>query len=251
MIKLKSEQEIEVIRENCWILTEIINQLQFKIKEGVSTGFLNSVAEKLMGKHKVKPAFKGYRGFPASICTSINEEVVHGIPQDERMLRDGDLLSIDLGISRKGFFADLARSFPVGRLSKKAARISSITQTALEEGIRACKPGNRVSDISHAIGSYVESVGYYVVKQFVGHGIGRDLHEDPQVPNYGPSSEGALLRSGMILALEPMVKQSPEEVKTLDDGWTVVTPDGTVSAHFEDMVLIENGGQEVLTRGGE
>lgn len=250
MIKLKSKQEIKIIRENCRILSEITAELKLRVKEDISTGYLNDLAEKLMERYKVKPAFKGYRGFPASICTSINEEVVHGIPDSERVLKEGDLLSIDLGIKDRGFYADLARSFPVGNVSNEIEKISSVTQTSLEKGIEACRAGSRVSDISHAIGSYVKSAGYYVVREFVGHGIGRNLHEDPQVPNYGPPSEGALLRSGMVLALEPMVKQSPQEVKILDDGWTVVTPDGKPSTHVEDMVLITNGRCEVLTRGG-
>lgn len=250
MIKLKSKQEIKIIRENCRILSEITAELKLRVKEGISTGSLNHLAEKLMERYKVKPAFKGYRGFPASICTSINDEVVHGIPNSERVLKEGDLLSIDLGIKYRGFYADLARSFPVGKVSNEIEKISSVTQTSLEKGIEACRAGSRVSDISHAIGSYVKSAGFYVVREFVGHGIGRNLHEDPQVPNYGPPSEGALLRSGLVLALEPMVKQSPQEVKILDDGWTVVTPDGKPSTHVEDMVLITNGRCEVLTRGG-
>ncbi len=248
MIKLKSTQEIKVIKDNCLILQEIVKEMQLKAEEGVSTGFLNRLAEELMEDYEAKPAFRGYRGFPASICTCINEEIVHGIPSDERVLKKGDLLSIDMGIERGGLYADLARSFTVGDGGKEAKEIIAVCQAALKKGIEASRAGNRVSDISHAIGSYVESKGFYVVKQFVGHGIGRDLHEDPQVPNYGPPAQGALLRSGMILALEPMVKQSPQEVSILDDGWTVITPDGKLSAHEEDMVLITNGTCEVLTR---
>lgn len=249
MIKLKSARDIKVIKDNCLILQEIVSEIQLKAEQGVSTGDLNRLAEELMKSFQVEPAFKGYRGFPASICTSLNEEVVHGIPSDRRVLKEGDLLSIDMGIKRKGFYADLARSFPVGNgHHKEAEKIIAVCQAALRKGIQASKADNRVSDISHAIGSYIEREGFYVVKQFVGHGVGRELHEDPQVPNYGPPAKGSLLRAGMILALEPMVKQSPQEVDILDDGWTVVTPDSKMSAHEEDMVLVTNGECEVLTR---
>lgn len=248
MIRLKSEVEIETIAENCQILARILQRLEAQAQEGTSTKELNDLAEELMKEEEAEPAFLGYRGFPAAICTSLNEEIVHGIPSSKRILKGGDILKIDVGIKRKGFFADKATTVTVGQIPEGACRLLAVTRQALKLGIEAAKPGNRVSDISQIIGSYVESCGFFVVKRFVGHGIGREMHEDPQVPNYwSPGQEkGPLLRPGMILAIEPMVKTDEEE-KLLKDGWTVVTANGGLAAHFEEMVLITAMGPQVLT----
>lgn len=247
MIKLKSDREIKVIRENCRILVDILLELERQVKEGLSTKQLDRLAEQLMGEAGAEPAFKGYHGFPASICTSINEEVVHGIPSETRVLQEGDLLSIDIGIKRAGFYADKAVTVMVGDVGEEARKLVSVTRSALLKGIEAARVRNRVSDISHAIGSYVESEGLFVVKRFVGHGIGREMHEDPQIPNSGPPGQGARLQPGMVMAIEPMVKGDQEEVKLRDDGWTAVTNTGSLAAHFEEMVLVTKEGPQILT----
>lgn len=247
MIRLKSEKEIEIISENCRILAEILAELENQAREGTSTKELNDLAEELIRKTQAEPAFLGYRGFPAAICTSLNEEIVHGIPSSKRILKGGDILKIDIGIKRRGFYADKATTVAVGQISAEAQRLLAVTQQALKLGIEAAQPGNRVSDISSAIGSYVLASGFFVVKRFVGHGIGREMHEEPQVPNYwSPGQErGPILRPGMVLAIEPMVKTEEEE-KISEDGFTVVTANGGLAAHFEEMVLITSKGPQVL-----
>jgi len=247
MIWLKSEKEIETIAENGQILAGILQQLEAQAREGTSTKELNDLAEELIRKAQAEPAFLGYRGFPAAICTSLNQEIVHGIPGAKRLKR-GDILKIDIGIKRKGFFADKATTVAIGQISAEAQRLLAVTRQALKLGIAAAQPGNRVADISQAIGSYVLASGFFVVQRFGGHGIGRELHEEPQVPNYWlPGQErGPLLRPGMILAIEPMVKTDEEE-KVLEDNWTVVTANGGLAAHFEEMVLITKAGPQVLT----
>ncbi|MFQ6034124.1 MAG: type I methionyl aminopeptidase, partial [Candidatus Bipolaricaulia bacterium] len=202
MIKVKSERELELIRENARLLAEILEQLIAEARAGVSTAALDRLAERLIREAGAEPAFKGYQGYPATICASLNEEVVHGIPKDDRILKEGDLLSIDLGLRREGLYADLATTVLIGgEGSQRAKRLIEVTREALERGIAATKAGNRVSDISHAIGSFVESNGYYVVRRYVGHGIGRQLHEEPQIPNFGPPGRGPRLRPGMVLCL--------------------------------------------------
>jgi len=217
---------------------------------GISTAALDRRAEELIHEVGAEPAFKGYQGYPATICASLNEEVVHGIPKDDRILAEGDLLSIDLGLRREGLYADMATTVIIGKAAPRARRLIELTQEALERGIAKALAGNRVSDISHAIGSFVEEHGYYVVRKYVGHGIGRELHEEPQIPNFGPPGRGPRLRPGMVLCIEPMVKEDKGEVQVLNDGWTAVTPQRGLAVHLEEMVEITERGPEVLTRGG-
>lgn len=250
MISVKSERELGIIRENARLLMGILGRLVEEAREGVSTAALDRLAERLIREAEAEPAFKGYRGYPATINASLNEEVVHGIPRDDRILKEGDLLSIDVGLRRKGLYADVATTVSIGEASPRAQRLIEVTQEALERGIAKAHVGNRVSDISHAIGSWVESQGYYVVRKYVGHGIGRELWEEPQIPNFGPPGRGPRLRPGMVLCIEPMVKEDEGEVEVLDDGWTAVTPNGGLAAHFEEMVLITEEGPQILTRGG-
>ena len=258
MIQLKTESEIEILRENAHILNEILRELIRASQAGVSTGKLDNLAERLMQDAGVESAFKGYRGYPASICTSINEEIVHGIPRDDRVLSDGDVLSIDIGIERHGLFADKADTVIVGPPSQAALELIGVAREALRRGIVQAHPGNRVGDISHAIGSYAQARGHQVVKRFVGHGIGRAMHEEPQVPNYGQPGRGAKLMEGMVLAIEPMVWKAmagasgaeEQEEWVAEDGWTVMTPDRRPAAHVEEMVLITESGPDVLTDMG-
>jgi methionyl aminopeptidase len=257
MIQLKTEGEIETLRENAQILNEILGQLLSATRPGVATSDLDKLAEELMHAAGVESAFKGYRGYPASICTSVNEEIVHGIPRDDRILRDGDVLSIDIGIERHGLYADKADTVIVGQPSASALELIAVAREALRCGIAKAQSGRRVGDISHAIGSYAQARGYQVVKRFVGHGIGRAMHEEPPVPNSGSPGQGAKLVEGMVLAIEPMVwkasagfdpKVEPEEEEWVaEDGWTVLTPNGRAAAHVEEMVLITANGPDVLT----
>jgi methionyl aminopeptidase len=253
MIQLKTESEIEILRENARILNDILRRLIRAARPGVSTGELDRLAEALMAEAGVASAFKGYRGYPATICTSVNEEIVHGIPRDDRVLREGDVLSIDLGIERKGFYADKADTIVIGTPTADAVELIGVAREALWRGTQQARLGNRVGDISHAIGSYAAERGYRVVRRFVGHGIGRSMHEEPQVPNDGPAGRGAKLREGMVLAIEPMVwkaapgERADDEERVLGDDWTVVTPHGQTAAHVEEMVLITANGPEVLT----
>ena len=259
MIELKTESELEILRENCQILATILRELTRRAKAGISTRQLNDWAEELMREFKAESAFKGYQGhgpypFPASICTSINHEIVHGIPSATRILKAGDVLSIDVGIKRNGFYADLATTITIGGAdghvgTRHAVPLLNVAKEALRRGIAAAHPQHRVSDISHAIGAYVESMGFSVVKRFVGHGVGRQMHEDPQIPNHGSPGRGALLKPGMVLAIEPMVKQDQEEEVVSEDGWTVVTPNGGLAAHFEAMVAVTERGPEILANG--
>jgi len=249
MVTVKSEQEQEIMRENAHLLSEILRKITDAAREGVSTHELDMLGEKLIRAVGAEPAFKGYRGYPASVCTSLNDEVVHGIPSKSRVLQKGDVLSIDTGIRRRGYFADLATTMVIGDdASERAKKLLHVAWEALDRGVAQAQSGNRVSDISHAIGSYVESQGYSVVKTFVGHGIGRAMHEDPQVPNYGPAGKGTKLRPGMVLAIEPMVKEDPAEVEVADDGWTARVPNGGLAVHVEEMVLITEHGPERLSR---
>jgi methionyl aminopeptidase len=250
MIRVKSERELEIIRENARLLAGVLERLITEARAGVSTAALDRLAEQMIRDLGAEPAFKGLQGYPATICASLNEEVVHGIPKDDRILKEGDLLSIDLGLRRKGLYADVATTVLIGEGSPKARRLIEVAREALERGIAKALAGNRVSDISHAIGSYAESQGYYVVKKYVGHGIGRELWEEPQIPNFGPPGRGPRLRPGMVLCIEPMLKEDEGEVKVLDDGWTAVTPKGGLAVHFEEMVEITREGPQVLTRGG-
>lgn len=246
MIVLKSPREIATMREANRILALLFEHLQGLIQPGVTTAELDQEAELFIRSHNAVPAFKGYRGYPATLCTSVNEEVIHGIPS-KRKLRKGDIVSIDVGAVYEGFYSDSARTFPVGEVSDDALRLMEATERALMEGIERARPGNRLHDISAAIQDVVERAGFSVVREFVGHGIGRSLHEDPQVPNFGRKGSGPLLQEGMTLAIEPMVNQGTWKVEILDDGWTAVTADGSLSAHFEHSIAITSNGPVILS----
>ena len=229
------------------MLARIVDRIRGKIKTGISTEEIDKIAEELIVREGALPAFKGYRGFPASVCASLNEEVVHGIPSG-RCLKDGDLLKLDIGISLNGFFSDYAFTFAIGNISGRARRLIEATKKALELGIREARVNNRLFDISWAIQSYVESQGFSVVRDFVGHGIGRDMHEPPEVPNFGQPHSGPLLREGMVLAIEPMVNAGSWQVRISENGWTALAKDGLESAHFEHTVAITAAGPEILTK---
>jgi methionyl aminopeptidase len=248
MIQIHDLDEVKLIGESARIVGRCLLMLSREVRPGVSTRELDRLAEAFIRDSGGEPAFKGYRGFPASICASINEEVVHGIPSANRILREGDIISLDIGVKREGFFGDAARTFPVGEVGSTATRLLEVTQRALDAGIAQTRPGNRVSDISAAIESEVTRSRFKVVRALVGHGIGRELHEEPQVPNYGRMGEGPKLREGMVLAIEPMVNAGSAEVLTLSDQWTVVTADRSLSAHFEHTVAIGADGPVVLSR---
>lgn len=247
MILLKSDKDIEMMRNAGKILNRIMQRLQEKVGPGIATNEINALAEQLIDKEKVLPAFKGYRGFPATVCTSINEEIVHGIPS-ERKLNTGDIISLDLGINYEGYFSDMAVTLAVGPVQSRLKRLIDVTKKALSEGIKCAKVNNRLSDISSAIQDYVERNGFSVVRQFVGHGIGNSLHEEPEVPNFGAPHQGAVLKHGMVFAIEPMVTMGTWECKILDNGWTAVTKDSLPSAHFEHTIAITNRGPLVLTQ---
>ncbi|MDA8174391.1 MAG: type I methionyl aminopeptidase [Nitrospiraceae bacterium] len=247
MIQIKSAEEIALMARAGAIVAETLEELKKLAVAGISTSELERAAEGIIIKKGGRPAFKGYRGYPASICVSINEQVVHGIPSG-RKLKDGDLLSIDLGVFYEGFYGDAAITVAVGRVSEIARRLMKAAEESLYLGIERAVEGNRVSDISNAVQKHVEAAGFSVVRSFVGHGIGRMLHEEPQVPNFGTPGKGARLLRGMALAIEPMVNAGGWQVDVLEDGWTAVTSDGSLSAHFEHTVLITGGSPEILTK---
>lgn len=246
MIELKTAREIEVMRQAGRIVAGLLKHLSTMVRPGVRTKELDAETVRYLRDHGAQPAFLGYRGFPASLCVSINEEVVHGIP-GARTIREGDLVSLDAGAVVEGLYADAAVTVPVGAVSPVARRLMETTQRSLEAGIAQAKVGNRVSDISHAIQGIVEREGFGVVREFVGHGIGRTLHEDPPVPNFGPPQTGPRLSAGMVLAIEPMVTAGGYEVEVLRDGWTAVTKDRSLAAHFEHTVAVTEQGAAVLT----
>ena len=246
MIILKSVEEIEKIRKASRIVAEVLNELGLMIQPGVTTRDLDRRAEEMMRQKGSLPAFKGYRGYPCSLCTSINETVVHGIPAD-RVLVEGDIIGIDCGVIVDGYYGDAARSYAVGKIDSLSQKLLDVTRESLAQGIRQMVVGNRLHDISWAIQSHVEQAGFSVVRDFVGHGIGRSLHEEPQLPNFGNPHTGVRLAAGIVLAIEPMVNAGGSEVKVLDDGWTAVTADGTRSAHFEHTVALTDKGTEILT----
>lgn len=247
MIVLKSRAEIQRMRVVCGMVAEILQLLSSKVKPGVTTSELDQVAESEVLKRKAKPAFKGYSGYPFSLCCSLNNQVVHGFPTNEP-LREGDILSLDFGAYHDGFYGDAAVTLPVGSVSAVASRLMQITEQSLYESVKQAVVNKHLSDISHAVQNCVETNGFSVVRDFVGHGIGRKLHEAPQVPNYGVPGKGPRLKPGMVLAIEPMVNEKSYEVKILEDGWTAVTVDGGLSAHFEHTVAITDNGPEILTR---
>ena len=246
MIILKSPREIELMHEAGAIAYEVHQALAKAVQPGVTTGELDALAESLIRKAGGIPTFKGYSGFPASICASVNEEVVHGIP-GKRKLQEGDVIAIDLGVTYKGFVGDTAYTHPVGKISAEAQKLLDVTRVSLEKAIEQCYPGKRLGDIGHAVQSYAEAHGLGVVRDFVGHGVGATMHEDPQVPNFGTPGTGKELRSGMVIAIEPMVNAGTWEVKVLKDKWTVVTADRRYSAHFEHTVAITDNGPVILT----
>ena len=254
MIFLKSLEEIEIMRTANRIVAEILSELRQRVQPGVSTGEIDCVAEELIGKKKAKTAFKGYTirngsvPFPAHICISLNNEVVHGIPYHQRIIRDGDVVSLDFGVVYSGFYGDAAVSFAVGETDHSILQLLDTTAAALEDGICHACIGNRLGDVSAAVQEYVERDGFSIVREFVGHGVGRRLHEDPPVPNYGVRNRGVRLREGMVIAIEPMVNMGAPEVAMLEDGWTAVTKDGSLSAHFEHSVAIMADGPVVLSR---
>ncbi|MEW6067798.1 MAG: type I methionyl aminopeptidase [Nitrospirota bacterium] len=250
MIILKSPEEIEKMSYACRVVAETLNAIKTIVRPGITTEEINKFADAFIRSKDAAPAFKGYRGYPASICASVNEEVIHGIPSN-RILKEGDILSIDLGVYRDGFYGDAAYTLPVGKIHPDAERLLRVTEDALYIGIEHARDHNRVSDISYSIQRHVESNGFSVVRAFVGHGIGRSLHEDPPVPNFGNPGRGPRLKIGMTLAIEPMVNYGGYEVTVLEDGWTAVTLDGKLSAHFEHTVLITSDGPKILTKSNE
>jgi methionyl aminopeptidase len=246
MIIIKSSREIEQLRKPNAIVAEVLQRLRKAVVPGVTTRELDQITEEVILSMGAVPAFKGYRGYPASLCASINEQVVHGIP-DQRRLEEGDIVSLDVGASLNGYFGDAAITLPVGTIDPEAKRLLKVTERALSIGIEEARKGNRLFDISHAIQSWVESQGFSVVRDFVGHGIGKNLHEEPQIPNFGPPRQGPRLEEGMVFALEPMVNEGTYEIKILSDGWTVITADGKRSAHFEHTIAVTDGNPEILT----
>ncbi len=247
-IQLKSPAEITKLREVNLIVADVLDALEAVAKPGLTTWELNEVADKRMKHHKADSAFLGYHGYPAVLCTSVNEVVVHGIPRKDVVLKEGDLLSIDFGCYKDGWCGDSARTLPIGKVSAKAEALMTATRESLERAIAQCVPGNRLGDIGWAVQSHVEPKGYSVVRQFVGHGIGRKMHEEPHVPNYGETGKGRRLSAGLVIAIEPMINAGTAEVLVEDDGWTAVTKDGSLSAHFEHSVAITDDGPIVLSR---
>lgn len=248
MVIIKSPREIEKIRKACQIVAEILQVLKEEIRPDVTTWHLNELSEELATKRNAKPAFKGYHGYPYALCTSVNEEVVHGMPSRTRRLREGDIISIDYGVVVDGYYGDAAITVAVGEIGEDASKLCSVTNAALYKGIEQAKVSNRLSDISHAIQSFVEQHGFSVVREFVGHGIGQRLHESPQVPNYGLPGKGIKLKPGLVLAIEPMINQGRAEVEILSDRWTAVTVDRGLSAHFEHTIAITENGPDILSR---
>ncbi len=245
---LKSAWEIELLRKANAIVMEVLLSIKEEVKPGKVTLEFEELALKICEKRKVKPAFKGYRGYPYALCVSINEEVVHGMPREDRVLKEGDIVSFDFGVIYEGYFGDAALTVPVGRVSEEAERLMKVTEEALYRGIEKARFGNRIGDISYAIQSYVESFGFGVIREFVGHGVGRNLHEPPEVPNFGKPGRGPRIEIGMTLAIEPMVSAGDWRIKILEDGWTAVTRDGSLAAHFEHSIAVTPKGPEILSR---
>lgn len=247
MIICKSESELSYMREAGRIVAETHRLMAHSVKPGITTAALDQIAEKYIRSQQASPSFKGYNGFPGSICVSVNDELVHGIP-GSRVLREGDIISIDIGAEYHGYHGDSAWTYGVGRISDDAQRLLDVTEESLYRGLDQAKPNARLFTISHAIQTCVENAGFSIVREYVGHGIGESLHEEPQIPNFGIPDRGPRLKPGMVLAIEPMVVQGERYVKTLDDDWTVVTVDGTLCAHFEHTIAITDEGYEILTK---
>jgi methionyl aminopeptidase len=248
LINLKSPQEIEIMRDANRIVAEILAELRAQIAPGISTMELNDLSEALAAKRNARPAFKGYSGFPHALCASINEEVVHGMPSRKRILLEGDIVGLDFGVIHRDYYGDAAITVPVGKVDEQSRALIRAAEEALQQGIAQSVAGNRLSDISHAIQSHVEMKGFSVVREFVGHGIGRSLHESPQIPNFGAPGLGVRLKPGMVFAIEPMINEGGHHVEILDDGWTAVTKDRRRSAHFEHSIAITKNGPEILSK---
>jgi methionyl aminopeptidase len=248
MVICKSPSELEKMYKAGQIVWGALDKMRTMVKPGVTTQDLDEFAEAWTVQHKARPAFKGYRGYPGSVCTSINQEVVHGIPSKSRKLKEGDILSMDFGVELDGYYGDAALTVPVGKVSPTREKLLRVTRESLEHAIDKVRPGNRLGDVSAAVQAWVEKNGYSVVREFVGHGIGTKMHEDPQLPNYGSPGHGVKLQEGMVLAIEPMVNTGGPGVRVLDDDWTAVTADGSDSAHFEHTVAVTANGPWILTR---
>lgn len=246
-VSIKSEREIELMRESCKLLADVFQNLEKEVHPGMSTMDINNLGEKMIRAHGCIPNFLNYNGYPASVCVSVNDEVVHGIPRKDRILQDGDIVSLDAGLIYKGYHSDMARTFGVGTISEEAKLLIERTKQSFFDGIKMAKAGNRLYDISNAIDASIKPYGYGIVRDLVGHGIGTSLHEDPQVPNFAQHRRGLKLQAGMTLAIEPMINMGRADVEWLDDDWTVVTEDGSYSAHYENTVLITDGEPEILT----
>ena len=246
-VSIKSAREIALMKESCRLLEIVHDELGKAIRPGISTMDIDRLGEKLIRDLGCIPNFKDYNGYPASICVSVNDEVVHGIPSEDHILMEGDIVSLDAGLIYKGYHSDAARTYPVGTISKEAQQLIDVTKQSFFEGIKMAKTGNHLYDISNAIDEYVSGFGYGIVRDLVGHGIGTSLHEDPQIPNFRQKRKGLLLQPGMTLAIEPMINMGTWEVEFLDDDWTVVSRDGLPSAHYENTILITDGEPEILT----
>ncbi len=249
MIPIKNKEEIGKMRKAGKITAEVLRLLEKKVRPGITTLELDRIAEDFINEKGAKPAFKGYQGYPATICASVNEVIVHGLPSS-RKLKEGDIIGVDVGACFEHYYGDATRTFAVGKISPEVLRLLETTKEALNLGIKKMVPGNHLSDISSTIGNYAKKNGYSVVREFVGHGVGKELHEEPEIPNFGSPGQGPSLKPGMIFALEPMVNMGERGIKILEDGWTVVTSDGKPSAHFENTVLIKENGPEILTYYG-
>jgi methionyl aminopeptidase len=247
LIVCRSQAEIARMQTANQLVADVLAELEAEVAPGVTTADLDRLAERLVRDAGAEPAFKGYRGYPATLCASVNEEVVHGIPSKSRALREGDIVSLDIGVKVNGFYGDAAVTVPVGRVPEDTATLLRVTNESLERAIAQVRVGGRLSDIGHAVQEWVESHGFSIVREFVGHGIGERLHEDPQIPNYGPPGRGPKLAEGMVLAIEPMVAMGRPETRVLGDGWTAVTRDGSLAAHFEHTVAVTSHGPLVLT----
>lgn len=248
MIIIKTPSEIDLIRQSCRILVDTFKEVEGHLKPGITTQEIDKIAEKYIHSRGAVPSFKGFHGFPGTACISIDNQVVHGIP-GKRRLEEGQIVGVDMGTIYKGFYSDAARTYPIGKVSELKKKLMDVTREGLWKGIEQARVGNRVSDISHAIQTYVESFGFSIVRDLVGHGVGKDVWEEPQIPNYGPPGKGPRLRDGMVVAIEPMVNAGTYEVYTESDGWTVVTADGEPSAHFEHTIALFKDHTEVLTEG--
>ena len=246
-ISIKNEQEIALRRESCRLLSQVHKEMELFVRPGISTKEIDIMCDSLIRKMGCIPNFKNYHGYPASVCVSVNDEVGHGIPTKHRVLQEGDIVSLDMGLIYKGYHSDAARTLPVGKITPEAQQLIEVTKQSFFEGIKMAKAGNHLHDISNAIAAYVKPYGYGIVRDLVGHGIGTSLHEDPQIPNFQQIKRGPKLRAGMTLAIEPMINMGRADVEWMDDGWTVVTADGSLSAHYENTVLITDDEPEILT----